>query len=70
MAIVAAQTFGSVTPATGVMVTEAVGSGACGASTKLPGGQATARTVREVTEIVLPRVQAGNFDGEMLRVSV
>ena len=63
----AAQTFGSVTPATGVMVSGAVGSGACGASTKLPGGQATAITVILVTEIVLPRVQAGNFEGEIER---
>src|ERR1039458_2085187 len=51
------------------MRTDATGNGACGASRKLPGSQATAMTVSEVTVIVLPRVQGGNFSGVMLRVS-
>src|SRR5580693_9145749 len=57
--MVPAHTLGSVTPETGVIVTGAVG----------PGGQATAATVIEVTESVLPRVKAGNFAGEMPSVS-
>src|ERR1035441_3976820 len=66
--IVAAQTFGSVTPVTGVMLTDAVGSGACGARTKFPDSHATASSVIEVTEMVLPLVHAGNLEGEMARV--
>ena len=68
-AMVAAQTLGTVEPATGVMFSVAVGSGACGARTKSPGSHETASTVTEVTEIVLPRVHAGNFEGEIVSVS-
>src|SRR4051794_23309031 len=64
------QTFGSVTPATGVSVTSALGNGACGLRTKLPAFHDTARTVRPVTVMVLPRVQLGNLEGERLRRSV
>ena len=66
--IVAAQMFGTLEPATGVMLSRVGDSGVC--STKFPGCQATASTVSDVTEMVLPRVHAGNFVGEMVRVSV
>src|ERR1700674_2550101 len=57
------------TPGTGVIVIGVIGSGACGTRTKVPAGQAMASTVRDVTVMVLPRVQAGNFDAKISNVS-
>lgn len=59
------------TPATEVIVIGmfGFGSGDCGTRTKVAVGHAIAITVREVTEIVLPRVHVGNFDAEICSVS-
>jgi len=70
IATVPAQTFGSVTPATGVMVTSALGSGDWGSRTKSPEFHDVANAVTLVTAIVFPRVHDGNFAGEIVSVSV
>ena len=69
--MVAEQTLGTDEPATGVMLmlTPAEGSGAWGWITKFPGSQETASTVREVTDMVFPRVHAGNLEARIWTVS-
>src|SRR6185369_8676293 len=64
-AMVPEHTVGVVEPATGASGTAAVGSGACGLTTKSSGGHASAIKAIPVTEMVLPRVHGGNRKGEI-----